>query len=61
MMSLAMSKKLFIPPRQARLIKDEVDKLIDLIKKLDIGTMTQRQYMEEVDKFYKQTTENKDD
>tara|TARA_R100001460_G_C3411036_1_gene159625 strand:- start:174 stop:344 length:171 start_codon:yes stop_codon:yes gene_type:complete len=56
-----MSKKLFIPPRQARLIKDEVDKLIDLIKKLDIGTMTQRQYMEEVDKFYKQTTENKDD
>jgi len=53
-----MVKKLFIPPR---LDDDEVDILIDLIKKIDIGTLSQRQYMQEVDKIYKQIMEDRND
>ncbi len=39
--------------------KDEVDILVDLIKKLDIGILSQREYMLEVDKLYKQVQEDK--
>ena len=39
--------------------KDEVDILVDLIKKLDIGILSQREYMLEVDKLYKQLQEDK--
>jgi len=46
-----MVKKLFIPPR---LDDDDIAKLIDRIKKIDIGTLSQRQYMQEVDEIYKQ-------
>lgn len=41
--------------------KDEVDILVDLIKKLDIGMLSQREYMQEVDKIYKQIMEDKND
>tara|TARA_R100001463_G_scaffold32952_2_gene73591 strand:+ start:7 stop:183 length:177 start_codon:yes stop_codon:yes gene_type:complete len=58
MMRRTMVKKLFIPPR---LDDDEVDILIDLIKKIDIGTLSQRQYMQEVDKIYKQIMEDRND
>jgi hypothetical protein len=51
-------KTLFIPPS---LNDDEVDILIDLIKKIDIGTLSQRQYMQEVDKIYKQIMEDRND
>lgn len=51
MMRRTMVKKLFIPPR---LDDDDIAKLIDRIKKIDIGTLSQRQYMQEVDEIYKQ-------
>jgi len=58
MMRRTMDKKLFIP---TRLDDDGVDILIDLIKKIDIGTLSQRQYMQEVDKIYKQIMEDRND
>ena len=61
MTRLTMSKKLFIPPKEPRLFVDEVKEIIELIKKIDIGTLTQRQYMEEIDKLYKQKMENRND
>lgn len=57
MMRRIVVKRLFIPPS---LNDDEVDILIDLIKKIDIGTLSQRQYMQEVDKIYKQIMEDRD-
>lgn len=58
MMRRTMVKKLFIPPR---LDDDDIAKLIDRIKKIDIGTLSQRQYMQEVDKIYKQIMEDRND
>ena len=58
MMRQIVVKTLFIPPS---LNDDEVDILIDLIKKIDIGTLSQRQYMQEVDKIYKQIMEDRND
>ena len=58
MMRQIVVKTLFIPPS---LNDDEVDILIDLIKKIDVGTLSQRQYMQEVDKIYKQIMEDKND
>lgn len=58
MMRQIVVKTLFIPPS---LNDDEVDILIDLIKKIDVGTLSQRQYMQEVDKIYKQIMEDRND
>ena len=58
MMRQIVVKTLIIPPS---LNDDEVDILIDLIKKIDVGTLSQRQYMQEVDKIYKQIMEDRND
>ena len=50
-----------IMPKPVGYTKDEVDILVDLIKKLDIGILSQRESMLEVDKIYKQIMEDRND
>ena len=48
-------------PKPVGYTKDEVDILVALIKKLDIGILSQREFMLEVDKIYKQIMEDTND